>query len=636
MLCRIFALSAALFSLVAHAAVTRVEVTERADLPVAGFERITGKLHFAEDPKLAANKAIVDLALAPKNAQGLVEFTSDFQVFRAKDIGKSNGTALLEIVNRGRSLMWTSFNTGANANMRLMPDFGDNFLLAQGFTLVWVGWQFDAPKDAGSFKLYAPMIANITGPVRIEVLPNSKQTFDTLPYPLADASSGTLTRRDSPYGPRSVIPRTQWQYSADSKRIEYASGFEPGRIYEFVYTAKEPVVAGLGMAAVRDYISHIKHHGTEPTAAGSSNEIKRAMAYGFSQSGRLLRTFLYEGFNADEQGKQVFEGVWANGAGAGHGGFNQRFVQPGRTTGEYSGSYYPTDQPPFTPAGILSKAVLANVAPKLILSNGSHEYWGRAAALNHISEDGLHDVEPPANVRLYSIASIQHGGGSGAANALVANPTNSLDVTLVNRALILALNAWITSNTPPPASLYPRIDKGELVPVSSIRYPYIPGLAMVSEVYAVRHLDFGPDYLTKGIVAYEPPRAGAAYPVLVPQVDVDGNEVTGIRLPELRTPLATYLGWNLRNASVGSPHQQYALMGSMARLALDRGDREKSGDSRLSITERYRGGRQDYLTRIEADAKELVKRRFLLVTDVQRALTLAGRHWDQIAGAITK
>ncbi len=620
---RILVLSALLASLV-HAAVTRVEVTERADTPVAGFERIAGKLHFAVDPQLPANQIIADLALAPKNAQGLVEFSSDFLVVRPKDAAKRNGTALLEIANRGRILMWGTLNTGANSAMRTAKDFGDNFLLEQGFTLVWVGWQFDAASAPGTFKVYAPVIQNVTGPMRIEILPNTRSTSDALPYPVAEPNSGTLTVRGQPYGPRTVIPRGQWKYNADSTRVEYPAGFEPGRIYEFVYTAKDPVVAGAGMAAVRDYISYIKQNGV--TQAG---DVQRAIGFGISQSGRLLRNFLYDGFNADEQGKQVFDGVWAHVGGAGRGSFNQRFAQPGRVTGQFTGSYYPTDMAPFTPVDMLAKSTQAGVAPKLILTNGSHEYWGRAAALNHILSDGSKDLDPPSNVRIYFIAGTQHGGGGGRMDPNVQNQTNNMEWTFFMRATMVSMNAWITKNTAPPASVFPRMDKGQLTSAANLRFPAIPGFAVVNYVYAPRKLDFGPDFPTKGIATYEPARAGGQYPILVPNVDEVGNETSGIRLPELREPLATYTGWNLRSVKVGSTDQQYSLIGSMAPFARTKADREKSGDPRPSIAERY-SGRSQYLTRVETAAHELARERFLLEADVPAVVRLAGRHWDAI------
>ena len=384
-------------------------------------------------------------------------------------------------------------------------------------------------------------------------------------------------------------------------RIEFAAGFEPGRLYDFVYTAKDPAVAGLGMAAVRDYISYIKQRG----------EVKRAIGAGISQSGRFLRTFLADGFNGDEQGKKVFDGVWAHVAGGGHGDFNQRFAQPSRTSGQFSGVDFPTDLPPFRPDELLAKSAKAGVAPKLLLSNGSHEYWGRAAGLNHISEDGKHDVSPSTDVRIYYVAGTQHGTGGGP-NPQVQNPTNPMDWSFFQRAMVVAMNKWITDGTAPPASQVPRIDKDQLVTASALRFPRIPGVNVVKEAYAPRRPDAG------------------VFPALVPQVNADGNETSGIQLPELRLPLATYMGWNLRNPSIGSPDEQYPLIGSMVAFPRTRADREKSGDPRLSIEERYKD-EQEYLGKIEAAAHELAKERFLLEADVPQVIARAKQRWEQLA-----
>jgi hypothetical protein len=530
--------------------------------------------------------------------------------------------------------MWTAINTGANLNMKTAQDFGDNFLLKEGYTLAWVGWQFDVTERPGYFKVYAPIVPNVTGPVRIEILPNTKQMMESLPYPLADENSGSLTVRDAPYGPRTAIAKTQWRYSSDHLRLESPVGFEPGQIYEFVYTAKDAVAAGVGFAAVRDFISYVKKNGSIPNAT-QSGEIKRAMALGISQSGRMLRTFVYEGFNSDEQGKQVFEGVWAHVAGAGHGGFNQRFVQPGKTTGQFTGSFYPTDQPPFSAEGLLEKATKAGVAPKLFLTNGSHEYWGRAAALSHISEDGSKDLDPPANVRIYYVAGTQHGGGGGGVNPNVFNQTNSMEWTYFMRATLRSFHAWVAQNAAPPPSTFPRMEKGQLVPIAALTFPQIPGFGVANYAYAPRRLDFGPDFATKGIVAYEPARAGGAYPVMVPRVDADGNETSGIRLPELVWPLATHTGWNLRNPSVGAPDQQYSLIGSQVAFARTKAEREKTSDMRPSIMERYKS-RGDYLAKVESTAHALAAQRFLIEADIPRVVSLAGRHWDAIMSPASK
>jgi hypothetical protein len=608
MLRRVFAFAAvfAAFLTCSQAAVTRVEVAERTDLPVDGYERIAGKVYFAVDPRLPANRAIVDIDLAPRNAAGLVEFSADLLVLRPKDAAKSNGTAFLEIANRGSSPFWGALNLGAARGMPGKQDMGDHFMLDQGFTLVWVGWQFDVT-GTSNVKLYAPVLAGVTGKVRTEILVNQKAASEALPYATASVPSGSLTVRDQAEGQRIAIPNDQWKLSGD--RIEFASGFEPGRLYDFVYTAKDPTVAGLGMVAVRDYVSYMKQR----------NEVKRAIGAGISQSGRFLRSFLADGFNGDEQGKRVFDGVWAHVAGGGHGDFNQRFAQAGRTSGQFSGVDFPTDLPPFHPDELLAKSVKAGVAPKLLLSNGSHEYWGRAAALNHISEDGKRDVGQSPDVRIYYVAGTQHSSG-GAPNPLVQNPTNPMDWSFFQRAMVVAMNKWITDGTAPPASQIPHIDKDQLVAASALRFPRIPGVNVVKEAYAPRRLDLG----------QEPPRVGDAFPALIPQVNADGNETSGIRLPELQVPLATYMGWNLRTPSIGSPTEQYPLIGSMVPFPKTRAEREKSGDPRLSIEERYKG-EQEYLGKIEAAARELAKQRFLLDADVPQVVAKAKQRWEQLA-----
>lgn len=608
MLRRVFAFAAvfAAFLTCSQAAVTRVEVAERTDLPVDGYERIAAKVYFAVDPRLPANRAIVDIDLAPRNAAGLVEFSADLLVLRPKDAAKSNGTAFLEIANRGSSPFWGALNLGAARGMPGKQDMGDHFMLDQGFTLVWVGWQFDVT-GTSNVKLYAPVLAGVTGKVRTEILVNQKAASEALPYATASVPSGSLTVRDQAEGQRIAIPNDQWKLSGD--RIEFASGFEPGRLYDFVYTAKDPTVAGLGMVAVRDYVSYMKQR----------NEVKRAIGAGISQSGRFLRSFLADGFNGDEQGKRVFDGVWAHVAGGGHGDFNQRFAQAGRTSGQFSGVDFPTDLPPFHPDELLAKSVKAGVAPKLLLSNGSHEYWGRAAALNHISEDGKRDVGQSPDVRIYYVAGTQHSSG-GAPNPLVQNPTNPMDWSFFQRAMVVAMNKWITDGTAPPASQIPHIDKDQLVAASALRFPRIPGVNVVKEAYAPRRLDLG----------QEPPRVGDAFPALIPQVNADGNETSGIRLPELQVPLATYMGWNLRTPSIGSPTEQYPLIGSMVPFPKTRAEREKSGDPRLSIEERYKG-EQEYLGKIEAAARELAKQRFLLDADVPQVVAKAKQRWEQLA-----
>lgn len=612
--------------ILAHAAVTRVDVASRSDYSVPNYERITGKVYFAVDPKLKANQIITDIALAPRNAQGMVEFSADLEVLRPKS--KGNGTALVEISNRGGKGMVNMFDLGGRGVT------GDSLLFDQGFTLVWLGWEWDIPNREGLLKLYAPVIKGITGVVRSEITVDKRTTTETLgdraqvPYAVADPASATMTVRDGVNGKRSTIGRDQWKFSADMMHVEYPPGFDPGRVYEVVYTAKDPAVVGLGPAAIRDYVSYMKEKG----------EAERAIGFGVSQSGRFLRTFLYYGFNADEHGKRVFDGVWAHVAGAGRGSFDHRFAQPSRDGHPLLNLFYPSDIFPFTDVdetdagitdSILARARKDGVVPKIFYSNGAYEYWGRAASLIHISPDGKKDVAPAPETRVYFIAGAQHGANAQPVKTVTQNRANPEDYRFAMRALLIDMNSWVTNGTAPPDSKIPRIGKDELVAPSALNFPKVPGIALPKEPYLAWHLDFGPDFKSKGIVAYDPPKVGAPFNILVPQVNQDGNETAGIRLPEQLVPLATYTGWNLRDPKIGAPDVIYNMVGSFIPFAKTKAEREASGDPRLSIEERYKD-KADYLRKVKEAAVALTGSGFLLKEDVDKVEAKAAARWDSL------
>ncbi len=617
-----------------QAEVVRVEVTERADLPIRGldFERIAGRVYFAIDPKAEANQGIADIALAPTNAEGLVEFSSDFLIFRPANELQSNSTALVEVPNRGRALMFNGLNIDARGDMRTEEDFGDAFTLHEGFTMAWLGWQFDVRQAEGSFKLYAPVIdevngQDITGPVRVEVITNQTGYDTALPYPVSDPKSGTLTVRDEVYGERTEIPASEWSFNKDQTGIEFPSGFTPGRIYEFIYTAKDPAVAGLGFAAMRDFVSHLKNEAIAE-GVGDTGEIQHAIGYGFSQSGRYLRNFLYDGFNVDEQGRQVFDLVWAHGAGSGRGSFNQRFAQPGQTTGQFTGSYYPTDLPPYHPQDILAKSIEQGVTPRLILTNGAHEYWGRGAGLNHASINA-ETAPDPVTTRIYLLAGTQHGTGGrleSRDDPRMQYPTNPMDWTFFMRAMLMNAQEWIAFGYDPPPSAYPT--GRQIVAPEDLAFPVIPGVKAPTVIYNPWDFDYGPDYLEHRIVSVEPPVRVREYRTRVPQVNTDGNETTGVIMPELATPLGTYMGWNLRSEQIGAPGQLYSLIGSFIPFPLTADEREATGDSRRAISERYANG-QDYLKRIENGARGLALERFVLERDIEEIVDRARQHWQE-------
>jgi hypothetical protein len=641
----------------ACAALLRIEVSERSDVldgqpfGTAGpYERIAGKAYFAVDPNLPANKIVVDLDKAPRNDEGLVEFSSDIYVLKPRDPAHGNGAVFFEVSNRGGKGMLAGFDhADASPDPRSAREFGDGFLLEQGYTLVWLGWQFDVPHTPGLMRLYAPVAAGITGLVRAEFVLDRKETRQSLadrnhiPYPVLnpDDPKLTLTVRDHADSPRRVVPRVTWHIENRS-RVVMPAGFEPGKLYELVYTSSDPPIVGLGPAAVRDLISFFKYGSNDDTVLGDHhNFIKRAYSVGSSQSGRFLRTFLYYGFNQDEQGRPVFDGVMAHVAGAGRGSFNYRFAQPSRDGHPFMNTFYPTDIFPFTDVaqtdpetgitdGLLSHAIPPRAAPKIFYTNTSYEYYGRSASLIHTSIDGRNDAPIPPTTRIYYLTGCQHGPAAfPPVRGLAQNLPNPNNYNWTLRALLVALDAWVKNGQEPPPSRYPKIADDNLVPLGAVQFPKIPGIAVPTHIEKAWRVDYGPDFRIAGIDTIEPPKVGSAFPMLLPQVDVDGNETSGIRMPATQVPLATYTGWNLRAPEIGAPDELYSMMGSFIPFARTRADRAKSGDPRLSVEERY-ASKQVYLEKVQAAARTLASEGYLLDRDIPKVTERASAEWDYV------
>ena len=417
--------------------------------------------------------------------------------------------------------------------------------------------------------------------------------------------------------------------------IHLKGGFQPGKIYEYVYVAADPVVAGGGFAAIRDFASYAKH---DPEAI---TPVERVYGQGISQNGRFLRDFLYQGFNADEEGRMALDGVLAHVAGAGRGSFNYRFAQPSRDARPTSSVFFPTDIFPFTDkpetdpitgatGGLLDQVVADKVAPKIFFSNTSYEYWGRVAALIHISADGKQDASISGNVRIYHFTGLQHFSvpfppQKGTGDGLGQEPQSPLPVRYFWRAMIANMDAWVRSDALPPASSYPKIADGNLVPLEKYALPAIPGLNRPHEASQAYRLDFGPNW-QQGILSIQPPKVGPAFPVLVPQVDADGNERDGVRLPEISVPLATYTAWNLRDPSIGAPDQRVSFEASYLPFPKTAADRQKTGDPRKSIAERYRD-REDYLTQYTKAVDALVEQRWILPEDRASLIHRGEQEW---------
>ncbi|HXE12953.1 MAG TPA: alpha/beta hydrolase domain-containing protein [Bryobacteraceae bacterium] len=630
------------FSLLVSGAVTSIDIQNRSAVldgkqfgKAGAYERIEGIAHFSVDPNANVNQAIADIKLAPTGSTGKVSFSANFYILQPVNAAQSNGTTLVEVSNRGGKGLLGMFDFAHGSNdPRSAQQFGDDFLLRHGFTLVWIGWEFDVPQNRGLLKLNAPIATDhgkpITGLVRSEWMGNDKVI--TIPlgdraqagYPVADPhdEANTLYVRDKVDAPRTRVPRSAWQFS-DPTHVTMAAGFDPGRIYEVVYRAKNPVVAGLGFASIRDFVSFFRHSTTQTQLGDESRRARRTIGFGISQDGRFLRTLLYYGFNADEQGRRVFDGVWAHVGGAGRGSFNRRFAQPSRDGHPFMNVFYPVDVPPYGVDALLEKEKQSNTVPKLFLTNGSYEYWGRCASLIHTTEDGSRDVAPPEGTRIYFFAGSQHGSGSIPPPHLpTQNTPDTVDYRPSMRALLIAMQNWMASNAAPPPSNIPLIQKDQLVPLAKLAFPHIPGVSVPQHMRKAYRLDF----------SVEPPVAGAPYATLVPQVNSDGNEIGGIHMPEVDVPLGAYTGWNLRSPSIGSPDEIYSMVGSFIPFPRTKQEGAKRHDSRLSIAERY-SSESIFLDRITASAQSLVKQRLLLEEDVPRLRDRAAKEWDYVMAA---
>jgi hypothetical protein len=626
---RRFAIAVVFIATTAFARVDHIDVTSHTDylggksFGLAGkYERIQGRAYFALDPANAHDRVIVDLDKAPRNAKSQVEFSADIDVIIPSH---GNGTLFINVPNRGGRFFIREQNV-------------DEYYLRQGYTLAEVGWQFDIRPDPKLLRLYAPVARGITGRVRADFVVVEKKLEHPLGhvitgniggtgYPVADirAKGAILTERDAPLAQRKTIAAKRWRF-ADDHTIRFHDGFVPGRIYEVIYTAKDPAVVGCGLAAVRDFAAYVKH---DPKAIVHA---ERAYAMGISQTGRFLRHLVWQGFNADEEGRQVFDAMLVYVAGAGRGSFNHRFAQPSRDAQPLSPLFYPTDVFPFTDnpetdprtgvtAGLLDAARAEHVVPKIFYVNTAYEYWSRGASLIHTSPDGKFDATIPPEVRIYFVAGVAHIGGAfpPAQNAERSirgqQRDNPLRIEQLRHGFAAVLDAWVRdNNVQPPDSRYPRVVVRHLVPVSELSIKFAHCVELPHSNYEVYRTDFGPDW-AHGIVT-EPPRVDGVYPTLVPQVNADGLEIAGVHLPEIDVPLATYTGWNLRDPQIGFPDSRASFVGSYIPW------------TRTEVYKRYSSA-EDYIGRFTLAAINRIHERFLVIDDFPAMLQRAGEEWQE-------
>jgi hypothetical protein len=599
---------------------------------VGAYERLVGVAKGEIDPADPSNQGIALLDKAPRNTRGRVEYTTDIFILRPKDPARGNGRILYEVNNRGRKMLFGNIADGPQGvnDPKTTADLGNGFPLRLGFTIVWSGWDPDAPRTNLGLALTAPVATDGGQPIvktvrdefvsgtRVGILEAFKLSHEAATL---DQSQARLTVRERETDTPEELPAAVWCFVGNRSIKLRPDGTKPrpGFLYEFHYPATKPKVLGLGFAATRDVVSWLRY---DPAASAvTGRPITHALAIGFSQAGRYLRHHVGQGFNRDESGRRVFDGIHSHIAGVGRLFFNMPFGQPARTNTQHEDHGFPENEFPFSTA-TLSDPLTGRTGslfrgdatdPLLIETNTSTEYWQKGASLLHTDPLGHQDVVLPDNSRVYMIAGTQHGGRAGAPSdpGPDINPRNPHNPMPAVRALLVALDEWVVSGTPPPPSRLPTLTGGTLVEPDKTGFPAVPGAAVVRTTNRVA---------PPGDWVHPKPPA-ESYRTLVCKVDDDGNEAAGIRLPDIAVPLATYTGWN----EYKPPYPAGEIAdrdGSCLPFPIDKASRLAATDPRPSITERYTS-HADYLAKVQAVVTALTKDRLLLEEDADRYLERA-------------
>ncbi len=653
--------------------------------PAGPYEKITGKAYAEVDPVLPENARITDIQLVPRNARGMVEYSMDFYILKPLDLQRGNHKLLAEIPNRGGKLFGGFNNSGGGNDPGEAEKGAEGFLMQKGYTIVWCGWDISARSGHNNLTITVPVAGNkdgssITG-ISYEYISfdNDQGTSYRLAYPAASVTrdSVLLTVRSLLNDTPQVLPSSAWEYADEStiRLLPAGTAFQQSAIYEFFYRAKDPLVAGLGLAATRDFISFLRYapagggdrSGKEagPAANPLAGEIRYTFSFAISQPARYMNDFQTLGFNVDEEGRRVFDGI-ENWLGGGSGvGINYRFAQPGRTERNRQNHLYPEGIFPFAypvltdtlgigrgdaagisfrdprnathgardatrfpavTAGRLSGYSRPELRPKVMEINSANEYWVKAASLLHSDLQG-NDLPDPDNVRFYLMAGMQHGSGNGASRGECQQLQNPTRAEPALRALFIALDEWVTKGRKPPDSRVPRHADGTAVmaaagrltgtiPQAALGWPDIPGVTYTGLITIHYRFDYGPLFRQGIITRYPiPPFNERAYPNFVSKVDEDGNELAGIRLPPVAAPTATLTGWALRRSGFGL-NDGGESAGQQVPFAKTKAARLSAGDPRLSLEERY-GTHEKYVEAVTKAVKELEARRFLLPQDAQ-------------------
>jgi hypothetical protein len=632
--------------------VRRIEVTER-ESPVFGgaefaavgpYERLHGTVFGELDPEHPLNAGIVNLDRAARNARGNVEYRSEFRILKPVDLDRGNGCLVYDVPNRGNQPIMPRLNGAPDGGHP--QHAGNGFLMRRGFTVVWDGWQGDVPSGNDRLTVRFPSIPGITGTVREEFIAEntgllgdnniqelSEERFvGTLVYPVADPNEATLTVRQREADPRVTPAGLAWSL-IDDRHVEITRpngpGFDRDAIYEFIYRARDPIVMGIGFAAIRDVISFLRHATTDnPLAPEGRPRIRRALGFGISQSGRVLRDLVHLGFNQDLAGRQVFDGILPVVAGSRRTCINWQFAQAGRYSRQHEDHSYGDDQFPFgyptltdpisgRTGGILQRARDDGVCPKVLHLDTESDFWQARSSLVATDPSGA-DMAMPEEVRIYAVSGVPHAPFRPLTKPVMQLPGNPLGYGAFMRALLVALFEWVEHGTAAPDSRFPSRAAGTLVPLDEAHraFPRLPGVNFPDVLNELRLRDH----------SVEPPSESTAYPVFVQATDADGNALGGIRHPLLAAPLATHVGWSLR-ANGYAEGDLFTIQGSMIPFAQTDAQRLRAGDLRPSLESRY-ASRDAWAAQLAEAVDRLVADRLLLAEDGDRLTAAARDSWD--------
>ncbi len=623
------------------------------------YEQIDSLLTFAVDPSAEVNRDIVDLEYAPRDEEGRVRFSADFSLLTPADPSKGSHGLLIELPNRGRRTVIGTYNRTSEAPSA-SPSPGDGFLFERGLSVASIGWQWDVYADDILMGLTPPLadLSNESNPGQnvVEIRPNQQLTTwllaDRVHRPLRATNDNDPTDvlyvKDSEDGEDVALPHSAWKFAKETpdgvvpsdEHIYLEGGFTPGKFYQIVYSSKDTPVSGAGLLALRDATSFLKYDSAD--LLPDITDLDRAIGYGTSQTGRMLREFLHLALNIDEQGRKVFDGLLPHVAGARMGSFNHRYAQPSNQSYPSFGHLYPfADQEMVDPLtqqsdGILKRLNDLNAVPKTIYTNSSAEYWRGDCSLMTTDPAGKQDVPLDPNTRMYHFTGTQHGAGSIPQARSMSTEGgqgmysyNVVDYSPLQRAALVNLDSWITDGTKPPPSTHARIDEETAVPRETVldSFDRLPDQLTPdrSTLWVIRTIDLGPRG-SEGVGIY-PPVEGETYPCLVSAVDSDGNELAGVRLPDITQPVATNAGWNLRDPETGSPDQQALMLGFSRWFPATREEREANNDIRPSIEERYEN-RDSYVKLVKRDTEKLTQNGFVLEQDVDLVVQNAIDRYD--------